>query len=550
MRFTAFAALGLVCLGAFLGLAACGGGSHAPGAPAATSHDGTRAPPARQLQRRLEGARAKARRAAAKARAAAQARRREAILPVAPHVPAPPAEAVRAASVPIPALPQPILLGFQDDQSFRWSPDRQRLLTEASGAGARIVRTNVYWWQAAPERPARPRDPFDPAYRFADLDELVRNAQLRGIRILLTIWGTPAWANGGAGHNHAPTHASDLGDFAHAVAARYSGTHAGYPYVGYYSVWNEPNLGQFLVPQYDRRGRPVAPAIYARLYRAAYAGIKSASPTAAIAIGETAPRGRDYVEQGISQTESPGRFAELLARQRPRLRFDAWAHHPYPTAPNLPPTQLARWPNVTLSQLSRFEAALRTWFHRPNVPIWITEYAYQTSPPATLGVSYAMQASYLRRGLGMAASHPWVRMVIWFTFRDAIGNAWESGLLAGGSERKPALAAFASVADEVAKRGKVVRGSSHAHVQRVRVPAMRLTYYSGVGSRVGVTYRVYAGRRLVTVNQANVPIERDGSVIVPVRFRPARGGSYTVRLQGADEHGHVLDATRRLVATR
>jgi cellulase (glycosyl hydrolase family 5) len=553
VRFSSVVALGLVCLGTFLGLAACGGGSsgketHAAGASAPQGE--MRAPQSRREQSRRTAAasRARARKAAAARARAEQARRRALAAAHKPHVALPPAAAVRAASLPTPALPEPLLLGFQDDVSFRWSADRQRMLAVASSAGARVLRTNVYWWQAAPTRPADARDPFDPAYRFADLDELLRNAQLRGLRILLTIWGTPAWANGGAGHNHAPTDASDLGDFAHAVAARYSGTHAGYPYVPYYSVWNEPNLGQFLVPQYDGRGRPVAPAIYARLYRAAYAGIKSASPAAAVAIGETSPRGRDYVEQGISQTESPGRFAQLLARQRPRLRFDAWAHHPYPTSPSLPPTQIARWPNVTLSQLPRFEAALRTWFGRSNVPVWITEYAYQTSPPASLGVSYARQAAYLRRALTMAASHPWVRMLVWFTFRDTPGNAWESGLLTGEGARKPGLAAFRAAADAAARRNAIVRASSRARLQRVRLPAMRLAYYSGVGSHVSVTYRIYSGRRLVALDQVLVPIERDGSVIVPLSFRPARGRAYTLRFAGADEHGHALAATRRLVA--
>jgi hypothetical protein len=77
---------------------------------------------------------------------------------------------------------------------------------------------------------------------------------------------------------------------------------------------------------------------------------------------------------------------------------------------------------------------------------------------------------------------------------------------------------------------------------------MRLAYYSGVGSHVSVTYRIYSGRRLVALDQVLVPIERDGSVIVPLNFRPARGRAYTLRFAGADEHGHALAATRRLVA--
>ena len=40
-------------------------------------------------------------------------------------------------------------------------------------------------------------DSFDPAYKFGDVDEFVRNAQVRGLEVLITLWGTPTWANGG-----------------------------------------------------------------------------------------------------------------------------------------------------------------------------------------------------------------------------------------------------------------------------------------------------------------------------------------------------------------
>ena len=41
------------------------------------------------------------------------------------------------------------------------------MLDRAPEAGTPIIRTNVYWWQIAPKRPAEASDPFDPAYRFA-----------------------------------------------------------------------------------------------------------------------------------------------------------------------------------------------------------------------------------------------------------------------------------------------------------------------------------------------------------------------------------------------
>jgi hypothetical protein len=89
----------------------------------------------------------------------------------------------------------------------------------------------------------------------------------------------------------------------------------------------EPNTEQFLAPQFDADGRSVAHALYARLYRAAYTGIKQANPKALVAIGETSSHGRDRPSRGsVQDSHSPARFARLLSEQRPRLRFDAWGH--------------------------------------------------------------------------------------------------------------------------------------------------------------------------------------------------------------------------------
>src|SRR5436853_538097 len=103
-----------------------------------------------------------------------------------------------------------MLVGFQDDPSFRWRDDRVAVLEIAKAANVQIVRSTVYWSQIAPTRPAKARDPNDPAYRFGDLDELVTNAELRGMQVMLTIWGTPDWANGGKGQNIAPESYTDL----------------------------------------------------------------------------------------------------------------------------------------------------------------------------------------------------------------------------------------------------------------------------------------------------------------------------------------------------
>ena len=116
-----------------------------------------------------------------------------------------------------------MFVGFQDDRSFQLLGNRTAILDKAAQANARIVRSFALWYEIAPRRPARAADPADPAYQFGRLDDLVRNANARGMDVLITIWGTPEWAGGGPNHNRAPK-SSDIRAFAHAVAKRYSGS--------------------------------------------------------------------------------------------------------------------------------------------------------------------------------------------------------------------------------------------------------------------------------------------------------------------------------------
>ena len=444
--------------------------------------------------------------------------------------------------------PERLWLGFQDDSSFRWSARRDAMLDRAMRTGATIFRSNVYWSQIAPARPRNARDPFDPAYKFDDLDQLARAAQLRGISLLLTIWGTPTWANSGKGQNHAPTRVADLDDFAYALASRYSGRYPGYPYVGFYTVWNEPNLQQFLSPQFDARGKPVAPATYGALYKAGYAGIKAANPTAQVAIGETSPRGHDKVVAGVQPSETPGRFAQELSKVK-GLRFDAWAHHPYPTRPGLPPTQQGRFPNVTVAQLPQFEKNLDTWFKRKSIPIWVTEYAYQTRPPGNLGVTPLKQALYLTQGLTTLERDARVKIIVWFTFGDTPGNPWKSGVVGVSGAAKPALTAFTRNAATVTSRNNTVAISSKRSVQAIRLPALPIAYYEGVGARVGINWRLLTPRGAsITANTQLVTVGRDGWVTLPVTFRPNRGSSYVLKVNGADHDGHPLVTKVTLVA--
>jgi len=169
-------------------------------------------------------------------------------------------------------------IGFHDDPSFRWVGDRASRIEASGQANSTIMRLLVQWNLVAKTRPSNALDSFDPAYIFDDVDEAVRTAQATDQEVILTISGTPRWANGGKSPNAMPRNVSDFTSFARAIASRYSGRFMGYPFVRFWSIWNEPNLQLFLAPQFNAAGKSLAPANYAKLAAAAYTGIKAGNP--------------------------------------------------------------------------------------------------------------------------------------------------------------------------------------------------------------------------------------------------------------------------------
>ncbi|MDQ5821878.1 MAG: cellulase family glycosylhydrolase [Actinomycetota bacterium] len=435
-------------------------------------------------------------------------------------------------------------VGFQDDASFRFRPDRDYIFDRAKNSHATVIRSTIDWARAAPTRPARAANPFDPAYRLEDIDEFVRKAQARGIEAMLQIYGTPTWANGGAGRNRVPRRLTDLTAFSQAVSARYSGRYPGFPFVRFWGVWNEPNLNQFLSPQFDRKGKSVAPATYARLFAASYRGIKAGNSSALVGMGETSARGRDRRIRGLQDTHSPGKFFQLVAKAAPRLKFDAVAHHPYPTDPKQRPNQVVRWPNVSLRLFPRFERSLNTWFHRRSTPIWITEYGHETKPPDPKGISYALQASYLRQAIGIARGYPYVTMFIWFVLHDDQGDPWQSGLIAENGEVKPAFYTFAETVFPLDPRNIIYTVPSGRANPVVRISALEIASRSPPGSRVGVDARIYTGDSVVAHVFPEGILGRDGWVQVPLRFTPEGRRTYYAQIEANDIHGNRV---RRLL---
>jgi len=434
-------------------------------------------------------------------------------------------------------------VGFHDDPSFRWVGDRRSRVQGASQKNATIMRLLVQWNLAAKNRPSNPTSSFDPAYNFDDVDEAVRAAQDNDQEVILTLSGTPRWANGGKNPNVMPTRVADFGNFARATASRYSGRFEGLPFVRFYSIWNEPNLQLFLAPQFNAQGKSVAPANYAKLAAAAYTGIKAGSRQAQVAIGETSARGSDK-PTGLRPTHTPGKFAELVAKANPRLRFDAWSHHPYPFNPNSPPTQRVKWPNVSLALLPRFDTELKRWFNRKSVPIWVTEYGHQTRPEDSLGIPYAKQAAYIQQSMSIVSRYPFVSMFIWFVYQDDQGQPWESGIYTrNGTPKGSSPARFTTTARPLDARNGVVVVPRGTLTPLISVHTRRYCANSSPGSLVGMTWRVFRGGRLINVDQQTAPLRSDCTIAARIRVQGgvARGQTYLVTFELNNASGVVLN---------
>ncbi len=465
------------------------------------------------------------------------------------HVPIIVAIIVAAVLTPIAGSADRMWVGFHDDPMLRFDAGRQAELDNAATTNnASILRTLVTWADVAPTKPANAANPFDPAYKLDDLDEFVRNAQVRDQEVLITLWGTPKWANGGKGRNFLPTNLADFRNFAKAIASRYSGRTPGTPFVRFYGIWNESNLGLFLSPQFGSGGKIIGPSAYAKLAAAGYAGIKAGSPKALVAVGETSSNGRDKPKAGASDAVAPGTFAELVAKANKNLKFDAWAQHPYPVPVNQKATQKVRWPNVALTSLPQFETSLDKWFARKNIPIWISEYGHETKPGEPKGVTEAQQALYVTQALGIARNDKRVAMFIWFVQRDSAGSPWQSGLYRTNGSAKPARPKFAAAAAPLSPvNGKIsVKGG-------VKNPALTVYLRSfctnnPIGTQVGITSKTTLGGKLVAVTQPQVNLAIDCTVSYRVTgLTVGKGKTYTVAIEANTKLGSAATRTMTIV---
>jgi hypothetical protein len=409
--------------------------------------------------------------------------------------------ALAAAALAAPAAPAAASSSqetiFQDDNQLVFqSPARvARTLDTLRYLGVDRVRVTVFWNLIAPSAGSRNRPRFDaanpaayPPGAFSRYDTLARLAAVRGIGVSFTVWGAvPVWAGGRTSYGpfvgHYKPSAVEFGRFMTALGRHYDGRHTGadgklVPRVSDWSLWNEGNGIHFLAPVWQRRrGQWVenAAVMYRALVDAGWNGLLASGhvPGDTVLVGETAPKAK--ADPAVSRSMRPLRFIRALycvgANLRPlrgtaaRLRgcatrnqaraFPAahpglfratgFAHHPYQLL--LAPTLPADPDSVATADIPRLTGTLdgifRSYHSSRRLPIYNTEFGYESRPPSAFGVPLFTQAAYINEAEFMGYRNPRLASFDQFLLTDS-RNAqnFQTGLIERNGRIKPAFAAF------------------------------------------------------------------------------------------------------------
>ena len=387
-----------------------------------------------------------------------------------------------------------LMTGFAGIDPYQVSspPERAIWFGRTVGARAGLVRLSLGWAGTAPARPPDPTNPGSTFYDFSSIDGAVRDARARGLTVMITVNVAPTWAEApgrpaSAREGTWEPNPSDLANFMQAVAARYSGGFdpdgpggaPALPAVQAVEVWNEPNSSDWLTPQFV--GRYFAGADHYRaMLDASYNAIKSVNPGMRVIAAGTDPYGDPpggpYPASGARAR--PVQFWQHLLCVRPRkvkrgskkrrkrhakfryvktrgcsgpVRFDILAHHPIDNTGGGPlrsgPTKFdASTPDLgrVVRVLRGAEKRHRTL--RRHLPVWVTEFWWDSRPPNSSGVRPWKQARWIEQSLylfwkaGASAA-------VNFELADASARSdvhagLQSGVYFQDGRPKPSLVAF------------------------------------------------------------------------------------------------------------
>jgi hypothetical protein len=302
--------------------------------------------------------------------------------------------------------------------------------------GGNMVRLLLYWRRVATGIPVDATDPDDPAYDWTQIDQQVRDAHAAGLEALIVIRSAPTWAQGTAHPNSEGSFKPDpakLADFAEAAARRYNG---GFPAAGgplpavrWWEIWNEPNLRNFLKPQFDSKGRPYSPGLYRRMLNAAAPAVHAVNASNVVVAGNTAPFGNPGNMKPLAFLRrllcvSDG--ATPKATCKSKVEADVFSHHPYTNGnafhhavdpDNVSLGDLPAWKRLVKGAVKVGHVLRADGGRKKSVGLWATELGWDTSPPDPIGVPIKLHARWTAEALYQVWKNG-LTVAVWTQLRD------------------------------------------------------------------------------------------------------------------------------------
>ncbi len=349
-------------------------------------------------------------------------------------------------------------LTFEAPRDLKDSSTRDQAFGDIASLGVHSMRLVLYWHDVAPQADSRVKPKFaetDPAsYDWSAYDAVVDGIKARGWNLLLTVSGpVPLWATNGARDTLTRPSPAEFQKFVHAVGLHY-GTK-----VDTWSIWNEPNQPQFLMPQYSVHHTPLSPGIYRKLFIAAQHGLADAGlANARVLLGETSPRGTGKVVAPLTFLRGALCLDSKYHKTSTgcaKLQPAGYAHHAYTTGQG--PTFKPKQPNdVTIGVLSRLTTALdraaKAGAITSHLPIYLTEFGIESTPDPVRGVSLQRQSEYRAISERIAYDNGRVVAFSQYLLRDDLPKSgvptiarypgFETGLFTDTGKHKPSFDGF------------------------------------------------------------------------------------------------------------
>jgi polysaccharide biosynthesis protein PslG len=291
------------------------------------------------------------------------------------------APAPTLASTRTPSSSATQLFGVSSFPEYFGVSDNTTDFDRLSAGGMRLVRFDARWADLEPSQ----KGAYSPSF-FSRLDQIMRLADQRGIKLILCFHKTPGWARNYRGSESTPpTRLQDYADALGVVAAHYQARSG-----MIYEIWNEPNYSAF----WNTPSGP-DPAAYTDMLKRAYTAVKATDPDAMVVAG--------------SLNHSDLTFLSAMYAAGAHGFFDAFSLHPYTNGMAIADTSTQEWSfRPAIESLRKALLA-----HGDDVPIWLTEFGYTDS--GSYAVSEANQASYLARAVSYVRAYPYVRGMAAFT---------------------------------------------------------------------------------------------------------------------------------------